>query len=241
MLVVFARESDHTAQNLVRRWADRGAVLMTPRDLSRAGWYCTSSSTADWRCVLGGAEHEVSEISGVLMRWAAVLASDLPHIQPANRTYVAAEMNAFLIYWLNVLDCPVLNRPTPRSLCGPGWYPEHWMNQASRIGMRVRTVERSISQTCIQPPAWPPHGGPFLELTIVGQSCFGTASRGLVSKALALAKLAGTDLVRFRFDKDAVDACFLEADLFPPLSDEAVERAVLTYLSKGRRGAAPTN
>jgi len=42
------------------------------------------------------------------MRLPAVLATDLPHILISDRDYVASEMTAFLVYWLNALGKPVL-------------------------------------------------------------------------------------------------------------------------------------
>jgi hypothetical protein len=47
---------------------------------------------------------------------------------------VAAEMNAFLVAWLTSLTCPIFNRPTATSLCGPAWSVEHWRIQVARCG-----------------------------------------------------------------------------------------------------------
>jgi hypothetical protein len=227
MIIVFAQEHDENARSLVRRWKDRGARLMVPADLSRAGWSCTSRDPAYSQCVIEGVRHDASEIRGVLVRSPAVTVSDLPHIAPSDRSYIAAEMTAFLVYWLSALRCPVMNRPTPRSLCGPGWYPEHWMHYAARAGLRVRPMNRSIKLTSIDHPSWPAHPEPFTELTVVGQACFGNASPELAPKARALAAAASVDLVKFRFGGEY----FLQADLCPTLDNERVEAAVLTYFA----------
>ncbi len=229
MIIVFAQEHDENARSLVRRWRDRGARLMVPADLSRAGWSCVSRNPARSQCVIEGAHYDSSEIQGILIRLAAVLAADLPHIAVSDRDYVASEMTAFLVYWLNALGKPVLNRPTPRSLSGPGWFPEHWIYYAAQAGIRVRSLSRSIKLTSIDQPAWPEHSGPFAELTVVGSSCFGDVAPGLAEKALALAESANVDLVKFRFDGANDDACFLQADLCPSLDDSRVERAVMEY------------
>ena len=231
MIIVFAQEHDESAKSLVRRWKGRGARLMVPADLSRAGWSCTSRDPASSQCVIEGVRHDSSEIQGVLVRSPAVMASDLPHIAASDRSYVASEMTAFLVYWLTSLRRPVLNRPTPRSLCGPGWFPEHWTHYAAEAGLRVRPMSRSIRLTSIDPPCWPEHVGPFAELTVVGQASFGNAAPDLAAKARALAATAGVDLVKFRFDGAAADACFLQADLCPTLDDERVEQAVLGYFA----------
>lgn len=221
------------------RWAHWGTVLMTPSDLARPGWCCTSSDPAHSRCVIEGIAYPSSAIRGVLIRSPFVFAYDLPMIVAAERNFVAAEMNAFLIYWLNSLDAPVLNRPSPRSLCGPGWYPEHWTIQASRLGLKVRTIEQSVGLTYVRPSAWPEHTGSFVDITIVGEICLGPGNRTLADRARALARAAGVDFVRFRFDTGGDDACFLGADLLPPLDDEAIEVAVLGYF-EGRQHASAT-
>ena len=231
MIVVFAQEHDENARSLVRRWRDRGARLMVPRDLSRAGWRCLSDDPDHSRCVVDGAVYDSSEIEGVLIRLPAILASDLPQIALADRNYVASEMTAFLVYWLNSLRKPVLNRPTPRSLAGPGWYPEHWIYHAAKAGLRVRPISRSVKFTSIDQPAWPGHSGAYAELSVVGASCFGDSAAGLAAKAHILAKAAGVDLVKFRFDGSGDDACFLQADLCPTLDEPRVEQAVLDYFA----------
>jgi hypothetical protein len=230
MIVVFAQEHDEYAKNLVRRWRDRGARLMVPGDLSRSGWYCSSQNPEDSRCVIEGTPYPSSEIRGVLVRLPAVLATDLPHIMISDRDYVASEMTAFVVYWLNALSRPVLNRPTPRSLLGPGWFPEHWVYYAAQAGMRVRSMGRVIRLASSEPPAWPEHDGSFSELTVVaGAHCFGDVAPGLAEKGRALAAAAHVDLVKFRFDGPDSDACFLAADLCPPLDDCGIEQAVLDY------------
>jgi hypothetical protein len=229
MIIVFANEHDKNAKCLVQRWANRGAALMVPSDLSRAGWSCASGHPAFSEFVIGDARHRSSQIRGVLIRWPAVLPSDLPHIVPSDRSYVASEMTAFLVYWLTALGAPVLNRPTPRSLCGPGWFPEHWMHYAARAGLHVRTIERTVSLSSHEHPSWPEHNGACAEVTIVGRASFGDLAPDLTRKARALAAAAGVDLVQFRFDSSGVDACFLQANLYPSLDDESIERAVLGY------------
>ena len=232
MLIVFASEQDQTARGFVRRWTRVGVALMTPSDLARPGWCCISSDPAHSQCVAEGVSCPSSAIRGVLIRSPYIFPSDLPMIVPAERNFVASEMNAFLIYWLNSLDVPVLNRPTPRSLCGPGWYPEHWTIQAANLGFNVPTIEQSVRLTHIQPSAWAQHSGPSVDITIVGETCLGSATAKLVGRARALARAAGVDFVRFRFDTADADACFLAADLFPPLDDVAIEGAVLEYFER---------
>lgn len=234
MIVVFASECDQYAKKLVGRWADRGSLLMTPADLSSVGWKCTSNAPRHSQYVLGRTIYNSSDISGVLVRATTVLESDLSHITPADRSYVAAEINAFMIYWLTTLGSLVINRPTPRSLSGPGWYPEHWMHCAASVGLHVRQIDSSVSLNHMVLSAWPPYAGLPIELTIVGKHCFGYAHPDLMRKACALAQASKLDLVSFRFDGSTANACFLEANVFPILDNELVEQALLARLEAGR-------
>ncbi len=183
------------------------------------------------RFVLGGRVHAVREIDGVLVRSPTILESELASITPSDRSYVAAEMNAFLVYWLSALDRPVLNRPTPRSLGGPGWYPEHWIHCAASVGLQTVPMTRAVSASGWNEAGWGDHAGPIVELTILGEQCFGDAEPALVRKARRLAEVSGVDLASFRFDGRAATSRFLMADPFPSLDDEPIALAVLQYLT----------
>jgi hypothetical protein len=234
LIVVFANIDDQSARRFVRRWEALGASLMTPADLSCSGWSCNSRNPTEARFVVGGHIHAAREIDGVLVRSPTVLADELASITPTDRSYVAAEMNAFLVYWLSVLDRPVLNRPTPRCLGGPGWYPQHWIHCAASVGLQTAPMTRAITAAGFDEARWGHHSGPIVELTILGKQCFGDAEPGLVQKAHRLAQASGVGLASFRFDGRAATSRFLMADPFPSLDDEPIARAVLGYLMAPR-------
>ena len=70
---------------------------------------------------------------------------DLTHIVPADREYVAQEMNAFLLSWLATLPCPVLNRPDPGHDGSLHWLPVQWVRLATRLGVPVLPVSWRIA------------------------------------------------------------------------------------------------
>src|SRR5271170_1683143 len=150
MLIILAGEQDEVARDLTRRWSSFDGHLMTPKDLSQPGWRhrpgfrnarlprgqkerpgepSPDSSDQDV-AVVDGRTVSVERIDGVLTRLAGVYEWELAHIVPGDRAYVSAEMTAFLLSWLSELDCPILNRPTPTCLSGPGWRQEQWINFA---------------------------------------------------------------------------------------------------------------
>jgi hypothetical protein len=231
VIVVFAGATDASARLLVERWTQHGASLMTPDDLSHAGWRCNSRRPADAQCVIGGRVHAARDVEGILVRSPTILEEELTRIIPSNRSYVAAEMNAFLVYWFSAFQRPVLNRPTPRSLGGPGWYPEHWIHSAASVGLRVSPLARSVTSTRVDAAGWRDHTGQFAEITLVGERVFGDADAGLIERARRLARASGVGLVSFRFDSADADAQFLLANPFPNLDDPEVSGAVLDCLT----------
>jgi hypothetical protein len=232
LIIVFATEQDDSAALLVRQWADLGAKLMTPADLSCAGWR-VYSDFPNSRSVIQGLSHDSSEVHGVLVRWPNIVASELYQIIPSDREYVAAEMNAFMIYWLGTLRCPVLNRPTARSISGPGWYPEHWNHAAARAGLKVQPVRRISALDGSQHPGIPSSS---IALSIVGDRVFGEATSELIAKARALAKIANVELVTFYFDSTAPDPKFVWADILPPLTP-LLQSAIFDYFVGAKAGA----
>ena len=144
----------------------------------------------------------------------AVIPEELPWIDVADRSYVAAEINAFLVAWLASLPCPVVNRPTPRSLCGPGWDRLHWKAAAARVGA----------------PWYSPRDERTSEIddhlvVVCGHACVGAHSRSERRFARALAEAAGVDLLGVRF----VGGCVASASPMPDICDPAVQAAVLAH------------
>src|SRR5229473_654434 len=124
MLVVLAHRYDQEARELVSRWSASGACLLTSADLSCKGWRHSSEESAASTALVSGRVVHVDQISGVLTLLPGVFEEELVDIVPSDRSYVAAEMTAFLLCWLSTLQCPVLNRPTPTCLSGLYWRQE---------------------------------------------------------------------------------------------------------------------
>ena len=138
MIVVLASRYDELARELVSQWEAQGAALLTCGDLSTAGWCHYVGSPGLATAVIAGRRVAAGEITGVLTRMAFLAEQELVDIVPSDRAYAASEMTAFLLSWLSNLTCPVLNPPTPTSLCGPYWRSEQWNSIAKTAGMRVQ-------------------------------------------------------------------------------------------------------
>lgn len=232
VVLVFANEGDKVADRFVRRNARRGVRLVTPRDLSQAGWrYELQHGTASAQAVIEGRPVPQSRLAGVMTRLGCVTTADVPHIDAVDRSYVAAEMQAFLVAWLQILPCPVLNRPSTICLAGNRWSPHKWVQTAARLGIPVTPIEQRVDRRAHrrgrQPTAL---NAPVTDVTIVGSQTIGKASPRLVHQARMLGCAAGLDFVTVRFSSPMDDAVFLGATLWPDLADVTIAEAVLRHL-----------
>lgn len=201
--------------------------LFTPQDLSICGWRYRVSEPHTSTAILGQREVKQSEIKGALVRLPWVGEEELLDIVPDDKAYVAAEMSAFLLCWLSGLTCPVLNRPTPGCLNGPGWGPERWTVAASNLGMRIQPVRRRVSLSQFNET---PVESAVTTVTVVGKRCFGHADETLLVLAQRLADAANVDLLGVQFSGPEDDAYFIRATTCPEISAGGIESAVLTQL-----------
>jgi hypothetical protein len=193
--------------------------------------------------VVDGQRVGVGRVAGVLTRLARVDEADLPHITPAARSYVAAEMSAFLLCWLASLHCPVLNRPSPPALTSPCWAPERWALLARDLGIPVLPARRSIPPLAVRRAgasagdgAGHPDTG-STTVTVVGGRCLGAVDGELAIWARQLAAAAGVGLLAVRFGRRR--RRLLGADPWVDVGDGAIADAVLEHLL-GLRQAAPS-
>lgn len=228
MIVVVASASDAPARELQQQWSGHDVRLLTAADLSTPGWSATLPSSGRSTAVIQGEATDSREISGVLTRLPSIGTGELGHIAAAERPYVAAEMNAFLLWWLSDLACPVVNRPMPPRLCGPAWRPERWCTVAARLGVPVEPIHRVAAGPDRD------HGEPDVSsvVTVVGSAGIGDVDALLADRARRLAAAASADLLRVTFSGTDGDARFAGAHPDADLSDERVRDAVLELLER---------
>jgi len=230
-LLVVAAAWDDAAQAFVRANEAAGAALVTPRDLSREGWRLQPGDPAGAVAAAGGRLFPADEIGGVLIRLPRVSTADLPHINAEDRAYVAAEMTAFLLAFLTLLPCPVANRPTTQSLCGPEWRDEKWRRLARGLGLAAPTARRRAAACGACAPEEVPAGA---TVTVVGGACLGAADAGQAAAARALARASGADLLSVQFESAEPGAGVLRASSLADLSDARVAAAALALFNQAR-------
>src|SRR5262245_17416255 len=197
MIVVLAQPLDAAARAFVDL-AGGEAVLLTVRELSEPGWRHQPAGGLE-TTLIGGRRIAPSEIAAVVTRIPAVAPETLRHINPADRTFVAAEMTAFLLSWLTKLVAcgrMVVNRPSAGSLMGPAWSRERWLVEGYRAGFEP------FARTLAVPLPPPPMTGGVRTIVVVGDECVGDASRALRERARSLARRAGVTLIGLCVDAD---------------------------------------
>ena len=226
-LLVLAGAADGAARGFVARQAAQGAVLLTPRDLSRPGWRLRVGDVAASVAVAGGRRIPGAGIKGVLTRLPAITPQDLPHIAREDRAYVAAEMTAFLLAFLSELGSLVANRPTPPCLCGPAWTATRWRQVARELGFPVEPVRLSTA------PEVPEAGRQGAFVTVLGDTCPGAPCPALAHAATALARAAGVEMLAVEFAHGGADAPVRCAHLLPDLAVPGGDEAVLRLFGLG--------
>jgi hypothetical protein len=216
LIAVVADPADPEAAGLVERWGHAGAIMVTPDDLSRAGWV-VGFPDAGPHFVAGGEIRRTAELSGVVVRLPAVLPGHLPHLRDEDRDYASAEMTAFLSYWLGALRCPVINRPSPSFLLGPAWTNAQWLGAAAALALRVRTAR--VTNGVIPAP------GDLNWVTVVGDESLGDVDwQG--TAAVALARASGVALLGVGFEGGGTTAAVAAVSIRPPIT-HAVADALL--------------
>ena len=232
MVLVVANVGDAVASVFARRYARQGVRLLRPGDLSRLGWrYELGDHTGPSRIVAAGRVRRETQLAGVITRLVSVMPADLPHIESADRVYVAQEMQAFLLAWLHRLPCPVLNRPSPACLAGEWWSPQTWIHKASRLGIPVARsewyVRRGRRTKEVQSVT---EEFSTVSITVVGSQIIGNAHSRVLQDARKLAQAADLDMVTLRFSSPDSDAKFLDAGLRPNLMDRTIAAAVMRHV-----------
>jgi len=233
MIVVVANRWDQSARTFAERWKSYDVRVLTAQDLSSAGWRQGLNAEDAHTAVVDGIAAPQDQITGTLTRLFGVGEEELPDIAAGDREYVAAEMTAFLWFWLSSLSCPVLSRPTPACLTGPHWRRESWVRAAAQAGIPVETVHRGAGFRL----RWTLARQEELRsssptVTVVGDQTIGEADRLLHRQARVLARFAGVELLAVRFSSPDRDACFVSANVFPDLTDDRVSAAILEHLER---------
>ena len=222
MILLLASQFDQQVLRLAECWAKHEACVLTARDLSREGWVFSADVPDRWIGMAGDRIFDASDLTGVLNCLPEVNEQELGHIVPEDRTYVAAEMNAFLLSWQSRLSCPIINRPTPGCLFGPAWKMEKWVLTAAALGIPVLSMERSSRQAQAVPAKALEE---TLAVTVIGDTVIADDTEtGRWAKLLARAARMTAATFYFRSPSQPD---FVGVNLRPDLDNHVVRDALL--------------
>ncbi|MCP9934996.1 hypothetical protein KBZ08_13860 [Cyanobium sp. Candia 9D4] len=153
--------------------------------------------TGEGRWACQGVDRPDAAITAVLTRLVQVDPLELTWIQSPRRQFVAAEMTAFLLAWLEGLGCPVIDRPSPGCLCGRNWGWSHWAAHASGLGIPVRDQGPDPGRTRL--------------VTMVGDTVIGAGADEEAAWARRLGAGAGQEMASFRFQGEGPARALVQA------------------------------
>jgi hypothetical protein len=214
MILFCTSAHDACSASFIREQLRVPARCLTPVDLSTAHWVHHWRNGRHNSSVASEVRLPTRHVRLVVSLLPAITPAELGHVVAPDRDYVAAEMHAFLRFWLSELTCPVINGPTGSALCGPGWSMRRWRWAAADAGFELASTEF--------------HAAPLQRITVIGESVIARdVSQSLQERALLLARAAHVDLLTILI---AVNQ-FVGSWLAPNWRDQEVAAAAAQYLS----------
>lgn len=220
-IAVLAHAGDTLARELVERWPDGAARLLTPVTL--ASWDCRVAF--DRNGAFAGPPSGAGDVAGVLSLMSEVLPTDLPHVAAEERAYVAAETTAFLGAWLRATACPKLNPPSFTSLRGE-LHPLSWRAHALRCGVRVAAFDPAAD-------AAGENAEDIVVVGIVGDCVDGADDAAARTWARAIARSARLPMASVGFVRDAGGLTFRHALAVADLSAPRLLDAAARWFGAG--------
>lgn len=196
MVIVVGSRHDRVAGQLVAEWP--GSALCTAEDLFQAGWVLRPTRPEKNRWVVGGRVVPDTDVSGILVRRSSVYPEELVGVDPADRTYLAAEGTALLIAMLGGSSARVVNPVTDGGIGSTVWRPERWLQFAGSLGLPVRPLRSARAHN----PVATTSGTDVV--TVLGARTWGGKDRTAAEDARALLGAAGVVYGRVVLDGDGV-------------------------------------
>lgn len=141
MILILAGPADEGAAALADAFAPAPAAVVGLAELASEPSVLRYPSFGDSAITAGGERIGVADIAAVVNLLRAVIPEELNFYDPTEREYQAAELHAWLTFFLASLACPVIGRPSPLSLNGPVLGPLGWRHLALRAGLALAPLE----------------------------------------------------------------------------------------------------
>lgn len=166
MIVVVGSRHDSVAAALVDAWPH--AALCSAEDLTQPGWAWRPDSALSPRWVVNSEVVADENITGVFVRRSTVYPEEFLSTHPDDRSYLAAEAHAFLVFVLAATRAVVANPVANGALGDEAIRPERWISAAGEAGLSV--VPLRLTSSRLRPRRLHP-----IVVEVVGDDAFGDA------------------------------------------------------------------
>ena len=137
-------------------------------------------------------------ITGLVNRVSYLPTQHFARALPADRAYAEAELNAFLLAWINGVAGRVINPPLPFALGGGAFAPPTLMHFAAMAGLPIEVWRASAADGDGATPWLPPtHAAVLLDGRMFGMLLPRTLQEG----CRRLATLTGAPLLQVQFNQ----------------------------------------
>ncbi len=146
MILVISNIANEAAETLVDKFPPGAASLITASNFNQSfkGGICVSDFMSS-HITVNNTKILAGDITGLITTIPYFFSQEFYYIQPADRNYVCAEMNAFFTYFLTDLRCKKMNPPSVRSFTGLSMFKTEWINMALKLNIPVWPVKLSNS------------------------------------------------------------------------------------------------
>jgi hypothetical protein len=171
----------------------------------------------------------VTAICGVLTLLPRILPEELAFYDASEREYQASELRALLTLLLSALPCPMINRATANSLCGPFSSPLGWYQLARRLGFPVAPI--ALSSDSPGNPFKVPSGGSSFEAEYLGGHIVRPSSTPADTMTCTLARAGHVEYLRAAYLHNVGTGAlsFVTADAMPDITSLPTRCALSDY------------
>lgn len=144
MILIISNIANEAAADWIPTFPAGAASLITASDFHvsfKGGVYVNDFHTS--LLTLNGHRLKPKEITGVITTISAFSPIEFYYIDPADRSYVCEEVNAFMNYFLSSLPCKMINPPTRKCFSGINLHKIEWIKIARQLKIPVQLFSMS--------------------------------------------------------------------------------------------------
>jgi hypothetical protein len=232
LILVISNIANKAASALVNMFPAEAAFLVTASEFHqtvKAGISVNNFRSSTF--IINNKPISPTQVTGIITTITAFLPQEFYYIEPADRDYVCAEMNAFFIYFLSQLQCKKLNPSSQRTL----------------TGLSMHKIELLKKLSALKIPLWQAHfrNGDYiagenasrfrlLKITKVGDVIFpSTVPEILIGYIQLIAAFFSLPYIQLYFVcTDEKEYFLADVITIPNINDDETRDAILNYFKQ---------